>query len=86
MTVRRLFVLDLEGLEFIDSAGLGGLVRMWENSVEQGSFTALGQPSPRVREVLTITGLETVLKPYDTRQEAVEAVRSMMDAFPSRAT
>lgn len=82
---KRLLVFDLSNLEFIDSAGLGGLVRLWESSVEGGGFLALGQPSGRIREVLHITGLNNVLKSYDSVTDAVSAVREMVEAFPERA-
>lgn len=82
---RRLFVLDLGGLEFIDSAGLGGLVSIWERTMEQGCFIALASESTRVREVLQITGLCSVLRSYGNVPQASEAVRSMLAAFPERA-
>jgi anti-anti-sigma factor len=82
---KRLLVFDLSTLEFIDSAGLGGLVRLWESSVEAGGFLALGQPSSRIREVLHVTGLGNVLKSYDSVEDAVSAVREMLAAFPGKA-
>jgi anti-sigma B factor antagonist len=80
----RLFVLDLAGLEFIDSAGLGGLVALWERTIERGSFLALGQVSPRVQDVLQITGLSCVLQPHGSMDAAMAAVREMLNAFPAR--
>lgn len=80
-----LFVMDLSGLEFIDSAGLGGLVALWERTLERGCFVAIGAQSPRVREVLQITGLNSVLKSYDDMASATTAVRQMLAAFPSRS-
>ena len=81
---RSLFVVDLSGIDFIDSAGLGGLVSLWERSMERGCFVAIGAQSPRVREVLQITGLNSVLKSYETMDAAKDGVRSMMAAFPAR--
>jgi len=80
----RLFVLDLSDLEFIDSAGLGGLVALWERAIEKGCLVALGQVSPRVQDVLQITGLSCVLQPHATTDEALAAVREMVKAFPTR--
>jgi anti-sigma B factor antagonist len=79
-----LFVMDLSGLEFIDSAGLGGLVAIWERSMERGCFVTIGTQSPRVKEVLQITGLNSVLKSFDTVPAAQEAVRGMLAAFPCK--
>lgn len=79
----RLFVLDLGELEFIDSAGLGGLVAVWERTMEQGCFLALGDVSPRVNDVLRITGLSEVLQPRGSMEAAVHAVQQMMSSFPT---
>ncbi|HEY3414048.1 MAG TPA: STAS domain-containing protein [Armatimonadota bacterium] len=79
-----LFVMDLAGLEFIDSAGLGGLVALWERTLERGCFVAIGAQSPRVKEVLQITGLNSVLKSYDSMSAAAGAVRQMLASFPTR--
>lgn len=81
----RLFVLDLSDLEFIDSAGLGGLIAVWEHTMEQGCFLALGACSPRVSEVLQITGLCSVLQPRGSMDAAMDAVREMREAFPEHA-
>jgi anti-anti-sigma factor len=82
---RNLFVLDLAALEFIDSAGLGSLVALWERSMEQGCFLALGGVSPRIQEVLQITGLNCVLQPRGSVDAATVAVRQMLESLPSKA-
>lgn len=81
---RSLLVVDLSGLDFIDSAGLGGLVSLWERSMERGCFVAIGAQSPRVKEVLQITGLNSVLKVFESMDAAKSGVRGMMAAFPAR--
>jgi anti-anti-sigma factor len=80
----QLFVLDLAGLDFIDSAGLGSLVAIWERTIEQGCFLALGEVSPRVNEVLQVTGLNGVLQPHGSVDAASAAVRAMVSAFPRK--
>jgi anti-anti-sigma factor len=82
---RNLFVLDLAALEFIDSAGLGSLVALWERSMEQGCFLALGEVSPRIQDVLQITGLNCVLQPHGSVDAAAVAVRQMLKSLPSKA-
>jgi anti-sigma B factor antagonist len=79
-----LFVLDLSDLQFIDSAGLGGLVSIWEDCVQAGCFMALGPPSSRVQDVLQITGLNSVLQSYPSLEEAEGAIIQMRDSFPAR--
>jgi anti-sigma B factor antagonist len=52
--------VDLSGLSFIDSAGLGVLVRMAEvNGPDELRF--LGPVAPPVGRVLTLTGLDAML-------------------------
>lgn len=81
----RLIVLDLSGLDFIDSAGLGSLVAVWEKTMERGCFLAVGEVSPRVHDVLRITGLSEVLQPHGSLDAAMRAVQDMLKAFPKHA-
>jgi anti-anti-sigma factor len=57
----RVLSVNLSGLTFIDSAGLGMLVRMAE---ENGSdhLRFLGPVTPPVGRMLTLTGLDDALK------------------------
>lgn len=57
----RVLSVDLSGLTFIDSAGLGLLVRMAE---ENGSdhLRFLGPVTPAVGRMLTLTGLDDRLR------------------------
>lgn len=57
-------VLDLSGLTFCDSTGLAALVRLHKRAVAAGCTLALRSPMPRVRNLLTLTGL-TRLFPLD---------------------
>jgi anti-anti-sigma factor len=58
----RALEVDLGGLTFIDSAGLGVLVRMAQaNGPDQLRF--LGPVTPAVGRVLTLTGLDDLLQP-----------------------
>ena len=50
-------VVDLSGLEFIDSTGLSLLVQAKQRIESQGHRFVLRQPTERVRRVLEISGL-----------------------------
>jgi anti-anti-sigma factor len=50
-------VLDLAALEFLDSTGLGVLIRANRNLEETGGTLRVRDPQPQVRRVLDITGL-----------------------------
>jgi anti-sigma B factor antagonist len=50
-------VLDLEGVSFIDSSGIGALVQLGGDADEAGVDFALLEPSARVVRILEVTGL-----------------------------
>ena len=69
----RQVVLNLSGVSYIDSGGLGTLVGVYSSARASGAdikLTGLGQ---RLRDVLQITKLVTVFEVYDSEQEAVGA-------------
>jgi anti-sigma B factor antagonist len=64
-------VVDLTGVAFMDSTGLGVLVRIRKLvHASQGSFALVCAEGP-VRRLLTITGLVTVLGACSTLDEAL---------------
>lgn len=50
-------ILNLDGLEYIDSAGLSVLVSLWLKAKNRGAQMTVSCLSPRVRTVFEITGL-----------------------------
>jgi anti-sigma B factor antagonist len=53
----ELIVLDLKGLDFIDSTGLSVLVRGHQRAQESGREFGLVNPTSQVERLLTLTGL-----------------------------
>jgi anti-anti-sigma factor len=49
--------LDLQGVSFIDSSGLGVLVRLRKEATEKGKAMSLVNVSPATHRLLEITGL-----------------------------
>jgi len=69
----RQIVLNLSGVSYIDSGGLGTLVGVYSSARGAGAdikLTGLGQ---RLRDVLQITKLATVFEVYDNEQQAIAA-------------
>jgi len=64
-------VLDLEGVERIDSAGLGELVFVYVSAEGFGSTVKLAGPNPRVRALLDLTNLSSVFEIYPSLSEAL---------------
>jgi anti-sigma B factor antagonist len=66
-------VLDLGGVDFVDSSGLGSLVRvLMRIKAANGQMTVCAVP-PRIREVLRLTHLETIFELHETQAAAIEA-------------
>jgi len=58
--------IDLQGISFIDSSGLGALVRVRNDAVAQGKPLTLVNPSHATLRLLELTGLQDV---FDTRSD-----------------
>jgi anti-sigma B factor antagonist len=67
-------VVDLGGVTFIDSTGIGVLVGGLRRAREKGGSLAFCAAQPRVRRVFEITGLLRALPLHTTRDEAARAV------------
>jgi len=66
-----MLVLELSGLTFICSLGLGGLVAAYLRVKRYGGQMALVAPNADIREMLKLTKLGTILMVYDTPQETL---------------
>ena len=71
--VRKKVVLQLADVGFIDSAGLGALVRLFGVLQNAGGGLKLCQLSPFVLQVLQATNLLGVFRTYQSENEAIEA-------------
>ena len=65
-------VLDLSGVGFMDSSGLGALVSGWQVVRDEGEIRIAGA-NPAVQRVLSITGMEDVFATFASVDEAVAA-------------
>ncbi len=71
-------ILDLGGVDAVDSAGLGELVllHMW---AEGNRYSVkLANPNKRVRHLLRITNLALIFEIHDTVEEALAALQEKM--------
>jgi len=66
--------VDLSGVSYFGSAFLSLLLACWKNVAERGGTMVLAGPSERARELLHITGLDTLWAIYSSRDEAIEAL------------
>ena len=72
----RHIVLNLGGLQSMDSGGLGELVRTHSTAkMKQGSVRISNLPK-RIQDLLTLTKLITVFDVFDSETDAVESFTS----------
>ena len=77
---RERIVLNLAAVPYIDSAGLGEIVRTYTTvSRQRGSLKLLG-PTKRITDLLSITTLLTVFETYDKEADAVRSFSSSASA------
>ena len=70
------FVLNLEHVPYIDSAGLGEIVRTYTTISRQGGSLKLLNLTKRITDLLSITKLLTVFETYDNEADAVRSFSS----------
>jgi len=53
--------VELAAVEFMDSTGIGGLLRIRTRAVDEGATFRLVNCSARLRDILRLTGMDSVL-------------------------
>ncbi len=66
-------ILDLGGVTYIDSGGLGTLVAIYTTAHNAGGTIKLANLTRRVGDLLQITKLATVFEVYDSEEKAVQS-------------
>jgi anti-sigma B factor antagonist len=70
---QRKILLNLKDVKYIDSSGMGDVVRSFTSLRRQGGELKLLSPAPMVLEVLRITHLHKVLEIKDDESLAVQS-------------
>jgi anti-sigma B factor antagonist len=68
-------VLNLSGISYIDSGGLGTLVALYTTAQNAGGSVKLANLTQRVDDLLQVTKLLTVFEVYDSEEKAVESFK-----------
>ena len=66
-------VLNLGGISYIDSGGLGTLVALYTSAQNAGGAVKLANLTQRVDDLLQVTKLLTVFEVYDSEQKAIDS-------------
>ena len=73
---QKKIVLNLAAVPYIDSAGLGEIVRTYTTVSRQGGNLKLLNLTKRITDLLAITKLLTVFETFDTEPEAIKSFAS----------
>jgi anti-sigma B factor antagonist len=68
---KKQLVLDLGGVSYMDSAGVGELVSVYTSVKNRGGELKLSCLTKKIKDLLQITQLMTIFDTYETTQEAV---------------
>jgi anti-anti-sigma factor len=68
---RRLIVVDLGSVSFIDSSGLGSLIGGLRAARQAGSDLRIAGASEQARMIFELMALDQVLHPYATVEDAI---------------
>ncbi|MBV8246588.1 MAG: STAS domain-containing protein [Candidatus Eremiobacteraeota bacterium] len=74
---RHEIVVDLRGIEFLDSTGLGALIGGHKRALENGGAVRLVVSEGIILRLLTITGLMDVFSVYPSVESALENVNRL---------
>jgi len=66
-------LIDLSGVSYVDSAGLGELVQAYATTKNRGGALKLLNVTKRLKDLLVITRLLTVFDTYDDEATALES-------------
>ena len=64
-------LLDFTDVTFIDSTGLGVLVKSHRAAEATGATFAVVHPTPQTRKLIRVLGLDQLLHVYDSHEEAL---------------
>ena len=62
---RHRVAVDLAGVEFMDSSGLGALVGCLKSARQAGGDLRIAAPSAQVLMVLKLSNIDRILRPHD---------------------
>ena len=81
---RTHIVLNLKGVSYIDSSGLGELVASYGSVMKAGGALKLLNVTSRNHDLLSITRLVTVFESFDSEAEAVSSFQTLAPLQLSR--
>ncbi len=72
---RNRIILNLEGVTYVDSSGIGELVSRYTTTKNQGGQLKLLKLTKKIKDLLMITRLLTVFEIYEDEQSALASFK-----------
>lgn len=66
-------VVDLHGVDFMDSSGLGAMINGLKATRQAGGNLRIARPAQQALVVLDLTMMQQILHPYASVEEAIAA-------------
>ena len=66
-------LLNLAGVSYMDSTGLGEVIRNFKTVIDKGGKLKLLNLTSRIRDLMSMTKLLTVFEVFDSEQEALKS-------------
>ena len=74
-TSATVFILDAEGLEFIDSKVVGYMAYLYTTLSKAGRKIVFAQTNSTINDILTLVGLTNIVSSYPTIDEALHSLK-----------
>ncbi len=71
----RKLIMDFEKVTFMDSAGIGVILGRYRKLQPVGGQVAITACSPKIRSILNMAGVFSIIKYADTKAEAAELLQ-----------
>ena len=72
---KKNLVLDLGGVSYMDSAGVGELVSVFTSVKNRGGELKLASLTKKIQDLLSITQLMTIFETYDDASQAISSFK-----------
>ncbi len=68
---RKSLLLNMSGVSYMDSAGIGELVACYKRATEKGATLKLLNPTGKVQDLLVLTKLQEIFEIFKDEREAL---------------
>ncbi len=77
----RHLIINLANVSYVDNSGLGQLCWIYTLLQSRGGEMALVSPTPLVRQLLSITKLDTVFHSFESESQAIASMETFRPAI-----